>query len=140
MGTFEQSIPVYVAPKRLFEYLADVDNLPEYMPRITDAHRVEGGEKVDVTAEIDPGDGQERTVEGEAWLRVSERDRRLAWGAPGPHDYAGELEVQETASHESKLVVRLRTERGDADAVDAGLIEAVERIKELAENDAVANP
>jgi hypothetical protein len=140
MGTYEQSTPVYVAPRRLFEYLANIDHLPEYMPRIKEAHQVDQGEKVEVTAEVDTGDGRERTVEGEAWLRVREEGRRLEWGAPGPHDYHGELEVEETASHESKLVVRLHTEHTEGDAVDAGLIEAVQKIKKLAEDYAVANP
>jgi len=36
--------------------------------------------------------------------------------------------------------VRLHTERGDRDEIDAGLIETVERIRTLAEEYGVANP
>jgi carbon monoxide dehydrogenase subunit G len=140
MGTYEQSTPVNVAPQRLYEYLANVDHLPEYMPRIKEAHMVGDADKVDVTAEISPDDGPQRTVQGQAWLEVRDEGRRLEWGAPGPHDYRGELEVEESASGESKLTVRLHTERGDRDEIDAGLIEAVERIRTLAEDYGVANP
>jgi uncharacterized membrane protein len=139
MGNHEHSIPVNVPAARLFEYLANVDHLPEYMPRIKEAHLV-ADDRVDVTAEKPTVDGTGETVEGEAWLKVRKEGRRLEWGSPGPHDYRGELEVDETASGESKLTVRLHTEHGDEDAVDAGLIEAVERIRTLAEHYAVANP
>jgi hypothetical protein len=110
------------------------------MPRIKEAHMVGDADRVDVTAELPPDEGPQRTVRGEAWLEVRDEGRRLEWGSPGPHDYRGELEVEESASGESKLTVRLHTERGDRDEIDAGLIETVERIRTLAEEYGVANP
>lgn len=140
MGTYEHSIPVDVPPRRLFEYLSDVDHLPDYVPRIQEAQTEGTGGRVDVTAEVARAEGEGQEVHGRAWLDVREEGRRLEWGAPAPHDYRGELEVEETASGESRLTVRLHTDREDSDAVDAALIEAVERIRLLAERYGVANP
>ena len=143
MGTYEQSIAVAVPPSRLYAYLSDVDNLPEYMPRITQAHAVDDGdavddgEAVDVTARIDPEGEEPQTVHGQAWLRVREEGRSLEWGSQGPNDYHGELEV-DAADDGSTLTVRLHTERTEGDQVDAALREVVDQVKELVERDGVA--
>ncbi|MDQ4085856.1 MAG: SRPBCC family protein [Actinomycetota bacterium] len=140
MATYEHSTPVYVAPQRLYEYLADVDHLPEYIPRIKEAHTVDDSDTVDVAAELAPFErSDELTVHSEAWLEVREEGRRLEWGAPG-NEYHGELEVEETSSGESRLTARLHTDLDDSDAVEAGLVEAVQRIRTLAEDYGVANP
>ena len=51
MGDYEQSTTVHVPPARLFSYLADVANLPAYLPRLTSATPAHDG-RVDVTAHI----------------------------------------------------------------------------------------
>ena len=137
MGTYEQSIAVAVPPSRLYAYLSDVDNLPEYMPRVTQAHAVDDGEAVDVTAKIEPEGEEPQTVHGEAWLRVREEGRSLEWGSQGPNDYHGELEV-DAADDGSTLTVRLHTERTEGDQVDAALREVVDQVKTLVERDGVA--
>ena len=137
MGTYEQSIAVAAPPSRLYAYLSDVDNLPEYMPRITQAHAVDDGEAVDVTAKIEPEGEDPQTVHGEAWLRVREEGRSLEWGSQGPNDYHGELEV-DAAEDGSTLTVRLHTERTEGDQVDAALREVVDQVKALVERDGVA--
>ena len=137
MGTYEQSIAVAVSPSRLYAYLSDVDNLPEYMPRITQAHAVDDGEAVDVTARIDPEGEEPQTVHGEAWLRVREEGRSLEWGSQGPNDYRGELEVDAGDDGGSTLRVRLHTERTEGDQVDAALREVVDQVKTLVERDGV---
>ena len=137
MGTYEQSIAVAAPPSRLYAYLSDVDNLPEYMPRVTQAHAVDDGEAVDVTATIEPEGEEPQTVHGEAWLRVREEGRSLEWGSQGPNDYHGELEV-DAADDGSTLTVRLHTERTEGDQVDAALREVVDQVKTLVERDGVA--
>jgi hypothetical protein len=138
MGTYEQSIAVAVSPSRLYAYLADVDNLPEYMPRITQAHAVDDGDAVDVTARIHPEGEEPQIVRGEAWLRVREDGRSLEWGSQGPNDYHGELQVDPGDDGGSTLRVRLHTERTEGDQVDAALREVVDEVKELVEHDGVA--
>ena len=137
MGTYEQSADMSVSPDRLFAYLAEVDHLPEYMPRITQAHAVDGGDAVDVTAEIDPPDAPAQTVHGQAWLRVQEEGRSLAWGSEGDNNSSGELDV-EPASAGSRLTVRLHTERTEGEQIDASLREVLDKVKELVEDEGVA--
>jgi hypothetical protein len=113
-----------------------VRNLPAYMPRLTSA-RPQADGKVDVTAHIDPADGPERDVEGEAGIKVTHEGRTLQWGAPGPHDYHGELDVDPgPADGTSTLTVRLHTERAEGDDVDRGVQETVDGIKRAVEEHA----
>ncbi|WP_409494583.1 SRPBCC family protein [Amycolatopsis sp. cmx-11-12] len=134
MGNYQQSITIDVPPALLFAYLADVRNLPKYMPRLTSAEPA-GGNKVDVTAHIDPHDAPEQEVAGRAWVNVVEDGKRLEWGATGPHDYRGELQIGPGDTQQNAtLVVELHTERTEGDQVDQGLKETLSGIKQAAEN------
>ncbi|MGW6463585.1 SRPBCC family protein [Streptomyces rubiginosohelvolus] len=134
MGDYDSKITVAVPADRLFSYLADVKNLPAYMPRLTSAHP-HGGEQVTVTAHIDPPDAPEQDVTSEAWVRVVEENKSLEWGAAGPHHYRGRLHVapDDEASH-SLLTVELHTEQTDGPPVQDGLREALTGIKSAVEN------
>ncbi|GAA3290429.1 hypothetical protein GCM10020295_04860 [Streptomyces cinereospinus] len=92
MGDYDNAITVNVPPGRLFDYLADVEHLPAYLPRLRTAH-LHDGDRVTVTAHIEPPDAPEQDVTGEAWIRVLEHGTTLEWGAPGPSDYHGRLRV-----------------------------------------------
>ncbi|MEU9031636.1 SRPBCC family protein [Streptomyces sp. NPDC048383] len=133
MGDYDTSISVAVPAATLFRYLADVQNLPAYMPRLTSA-KPHDGDRVTVTAHIDPPGQPERDVTSEAWIRVLEEGKSLEWGAPGPHDYRGRLHV--AAGHDvdhSRLSVELHTDRVEGAQVDDGLTEALRGIKEAVE-------
>jgi uncharacterized protein YndB with AHSA1/START domain len=142
MAHHEVSTTVDVAPNILFEYLSDVQNLPNYLPRMTGVHETEplpenaqGAEarrpkepvhhEVEVTAEEPSG----QSVRSEAWIDVVEENRTLRWGAPGDSDYHGELEVGFVADGTAQLTVRLDTEHPDDPAIDDELRKAVEGIK-----------
>lgn len=137
MGDYEESTTVRVEPNRLFEYLADIENLPAYLPRLSSA-RPTSGNKVEVTAHINPPDGPERDVQGEAWMKVVEHGKKLQWGASGPHDYRGELDVDAGPDRgTSSLTVRLHTDRVEGDQITTGLRETLNGLKsavELAES------
>ena len=129
MGDYERSTTVDLPVDELFEYLSRVDNLPEYMSRMTEAHSV-GGDEVSVEARIQPDGGAERTVHGEAWFRIDADHRRLEWGSEGPNDYHGELQVTGTGQG-SAVVVRLHTLHDDAEAIEQGLDETLSTIQRL---------
>ncbi|MFH8758201.1 SRPBCC family protein [Streptomyces atroolivaceus] len=134
MGDYEKSITVAVAPARLFSYLADVQHLPLYMPRLTSV-RPHDGDQVTVTAHIDPPDAPEQDVTSEAWIRVVEDGKSLEWGAPGPHDYHGRLHVTPgERADTSQLVVQLHTESTEGQQIDEGLQEALRGIKDAVES------
>ena len=129
MGDYERNTTVDLPVDDLFDYLSRVDNLPQYMSRMTETHSV-GGDGVSVEARIDPDGGGERTVHGQAWLRLDADHRRLEWGSEGPNDYHGELEVS-GAGQGSTVVVRLHTLHDDAEAIDHGLDETLANIQRL---------
>ncbi|MEU0033313.1 MULTISPECIES: SRPBCC family protein [unclassified Streptomyces] len=133
MGDYDTSISVAVAPARLFSYLADVQNLPAYMPGMTSA-KPHDGDRVTVTAHIEPASEPEQDVKSEAWIRVAEEGKSLEWGAPGPHDYRGQLHVAagDDENH-SQLSVELHTERVEGTQVDRRLTEALQGIKSAVE-------
>ncbi|MFE6709908.1 SRPBCC family protein [Streptomyces sp. NPDC057695] len=133
MGNYDKAITVAISPERLFSYLADVQNLPRYMPRLTSA-RPHDGDHVTVTAHIEPPGAPEQDVTSDAWIHVLEEGKSLEWGAPGPHDYRGRLHVSPGADPEhSRLTVELHTERTEGDQVDDGLQEALRGIKHAVE-------
>ncbi|CAL9336129.1 SRPBCC family protein [Streptomyces sp. enrichment culture] len=133
MGDYDNSISVDVPPERLFSYLADVQNLPAYLPRLTSAGPHDG-DRVTVTAHIDPEDAPEQDVTSEAWIHVVEEGKSLEWGAPGPHDYRGRLHVEAgDEPGKARLAVELHTQKVEGDQVDHGLQEALRGIKAAVE-------
>lgn len=132
MGDYERSTTVDIPADVLFGYLSDVEHLPAYLPRLTSVTSLGDGQ-VEVTAHIHPPDGPEQDVKGEAWLRVREQGQTLEWGAAGPHDYRGELDVDPADDARSRLTVRLHTERSDGESIEASLEETLAGIKRVAE-------
>lgn len=133
MGDYRKSITVNVPPARLFSYLADVRHLPDYMPRLTSA-KPTTGDKVEVTAHIEPEGAPAQDVEGEAWVHVLEEGKSLEWGAAGPHDYRGKLHVEPGETDgDATLAVELHTERAEGRQIDDGLVETLDGIKRAAE-------
>lgn len=138
MGDYEQSTMVTAPVDEVFDYLSRVENLPRYMDRMTEAHSV-AGEAVSVEARLDEGDvgsdvgvdggDGERTVRGEAWFRIDAERRRLEWGAEGPHDYRGELDVAE-AEGGSRVTVKLHTTH-DAPGIEDGIDQTLANIRRL---------
>jgi uncharacterized protein YndB with AHSA1/START domain len=142
MAHHEASTTVNVAPNILFDYLADIEHLPEYLPRLTEVRpttpepaEAQGMEarrprqpvhrEVEVTAEEPPG----RTVRSAAWIDVVEEKRSLGWGTPGEPGYHGELEVEFVADGTSLLTIRLDTTHAEDAAVDAELYRALNGIR-----------
>lgn len=132
MPEYTDSIDIAVAPGLLFDYLADVSNLPRYMPRLTAVEEIGDG-AVEVTAcpMIEPGKQVE--VKGRAWTRVDKPGRMFSWGSVGGRNgYKGTFDVDPQDSG-SRLIVRITSERGDADAVRAGLQDTMSAIKRIVE-------
>lgn len=133
MTDFVETVAVDVEPRRLFDYLADVDNLPRYMPRLTRATPVGDDGAVEVTATPKLADGRQVEVQGTAWTKVDEPGRTFSWGSQGGrHGYSGSFDI-DPADPGSLLTVRLVSGRADADAVRAGLRDTLQSIKRLVE-------
>jgi len=134
MGDYEGRTTVHASVDELFDYLSRVENLPTYMSRMTEAHSVTGDE-VSVEARIEGGDvgssADQETVRGDAWFRIDADARRIEWGAEGPHDYSGDLEVSPQGDA-AEVVVHLHTMH-DAPGIQDGLDSTLSTIERLAE-------
>jgi uncharacterized protein YndB with AHSA1/START domain len=114
---------VAASPERVFGALADIRNLPRYVPQLTGARRLDG-DKVMVQARYEG-----HTQEGEAWFRTDEAERRIEWGSPGS-DYHGWIQVNPEGDG-SRLTLFLSTARGDApDSEVMGTLDAIRRLVE----------
>lgn len=131
MADYENTTEVSASPEALFDYLAEIGNLPEYMARMRSASAVSGGDAVQTVAELPDG----QVVEGEAWFRVDRDARRIRWGAEGPRDYHGELAV-EASGQGARVWVRISTENVESDEVQRGVDTTVETIREKVETSA----
>lgn len=119
----EHTQHVAASPDQVFTALADVGNLPRYVPQVTSAERLDG-EKVKVTARYEG-----HTQEGEAWFRTDEGERRIEWGSPGS-DYHGWIQVNPDEQG-SRLTLYLATAHGDApDSEVMGTLDAIRRLVE----------
>jgi uncharacterized membrane protein len=127
MGDYEQSRNVNAPAQTLFDYLADVRNMPRYFSSMTSAEPAEG-EAVQVTAVVD---GKER--EGEAWLKVDRDHMHLDWGSEGPNNYHGRLDVTSDDAA-SRVSVALHTDNVEDQRIDQGLTETLDEVQRLVES------
>ncbi|MCU0569584.1 MAG: SRPBCC family protein [Oculatellaceae cyanobacterium Prado106] len=84
---FEQSITVHAPADRIFEYLSDVQNVPEYLPTVTHAER-QSGEHIRTQ-----GHAGNHEYDSDGHFRIDHQQHRLEWGSDGENDYSGWLEV-----------------------------------------------
>lgn len=114
---------VAAEPQRVFSALADIANLPRYVPQLTGAERLDG-DKVRIKARYEG-----HTQEGEAWFRTDEGERRIEWGAP-ESEYRGSIQVSPEGEG-SRLTLFLATAHGDApDSEVMGTLDAIRRLVE----------
>ncbi len=145
MADYERTTTIDAPAEDLFEYLSKVENLPNYMDRMTSAHNLPGDE-VEVEARVEPSDvgggsgdsGAGQTVGGEAWFRIDADTMTLSWGSEGPHDYHGELEVTPDGAA-SRVTVRLHTTH-DAPGIEDGIEQTLANIQRIAGADGGLNP
>jgi hypothetical protein len=120
MGSYRYAKSADLSAGRVFDYLADVRNLPRYLPSMT-AAEPEGGDRVRVEAEVDG-----RTESSEAWLRVDRRRWRIEWGSEGPNDYHGKLEISDDGPERCTIELDLHTIRAEGDEIEQGVRHAVD--------------
>lgn len=124
MPDFERTGTVDAEPDQLFDYLADVRHLPDYLPRMTDA-RPDGDEHVAVESDVD-GDVQR----SEAWFRVDDLEQRIEWGSEnGP--YHGWLKVTPDEVARSVVTIHVHHEHSEAGDTSDDLDETLDNIRRL---------
>ncbi len=124
MPEYEQTGTIMAEPDALFDYLAEVRNLPEYLPILTEAEAA-GPDLAVVTTDIH---GDEQHTEG--WLHIDGLERRMEWGTR--EGYNGWLQVEPDDAGTGSVVTIHLAQDHDSDA-DDDLIETLDNIRRLAE-------
>lgn len=126
MSDYEQSGSVHAPAQELFDFLAEVRNLPRYFERMTSAEPADG-DAVQVEAVV-PGGGHQA---GAAWFKTDPENRKITWGSERDKDYSGEVRVEgdETGST-VRIRVHLSVEGKDTNATLAQSIDNIRRLVE----------
>lgn len=137
---FEQSITVDAPADGIFDFVSDVQNVPQYLPTVKNA-QPQQGERIRTQGQVG-----ERSYDADGHFRVDKAGRRLEWGSDGENDYSGWLEVQGDESQAQVKVhihfapkperVRAMAERSGGSfesAMDEGITKTLESIKRLCE-------
>jgi hypothetical protein len=119
----EHTEHVAAPPDKVYAALADVKNLPHYVPQVTAAKP--GG---DGHVEIEARYGG-HTQHGEAWFRTDDDKRRVEWGSENS-EYEGYMQV-DADGDATLLRLSLQTSHGDAsDGEVMGTLDAIRRLVE----------
>ena len=128
MGNYRFAESADLSASKVFDYLADVRNLPRYLPRMT-AAEPQGGDRVKVAAQVDG-----RTESGDAWLRTDRKSGRIEWGAEGGSDYHGKLVISDDGPDRCTIELDLHTVHADGPEIEDGVRHSVDAvIRALAE-------
>ena len=100
MGEYEQTLAVQASPDRVLAYVADIRNMPEYLPTTKHAEP-QGEERVRVQ-----GEAQGHEYDSDGYLRRDDQAKRLEWGADEGY-YAGWLQVRDDGSGGSAVTVHI---------------------------------
>lgn len=86
MPEYEHSQTIQAAPQRIFDFVADVSNLPKYLPTTKSAQE-QGEERVRVQ-----GEAKGHRYDADGYLRPNAEKLRLEWGADEGY-YSGWLQI-----------------------------------------------
>jgi hypothetical protein len=89
MSEYQNSIVIQAHPDKVFDFVADINNLPQYLPTVHNASLV-SQERIRVQG---LADGHKYDEEG--YLRADRETRNLEWGSDGENDYSGWLKVDQ---------------------------------------------
>ena len=98
---FEQSITVAAPADAIFNFLADVKNVPQYLPTVKSA-QPQQGERIRTQ-----GQAGDHTYDSDGHFRVDQQAQRLEWGSDGENDYRGWMQVQSNDSSQSQVTVHI---------------------------------
>ncbi|PWW62727.1 SRPBCC family protein [Actinokineospora spheciospongiae] len=120
MCHYSHTATAAVPADEVFAYLADVRHLPEFFPRMVSAEPVgeqpSGNREVAIETDVDG-----ERVAAKAWVLVDPETRSLRWGADGPNDYHGCLQVTDIGAGECSIEVSLHTARTDDPDIQSGI-------------------
>lgn len=138
MSEYQHSINIQAGPDRIFRYVSNPQNLPQFLPTVEDA-QPQPGARIRVR-----GIAAGKLYDSDGYFHVDEAKRRMEWGSDGENEYRGWLEVKEAADNASaqvtvhlsfeprpELAEQFRQQSGDRDkTINQGIKDALEAIKQ----------
>lgn len=119
-GEYEERLSMRASPDQVFDFVADVRNLPRYLPTTKDA-QAQGEERVRVQ-----GEAQGHRYDSDGYLRRNADANRLEWGADEGY-YSGWLQARPDGDGSEVTVhISLRGHPPGADQSDAPAPEQVQ--------------
>jgi uncharacterized membrane protein len=100
MGEYEQTMTVQASPERVLDFVADIQNMPRYLPT-TKSAQPQGEDRVRVQ-----GEAQGHKYDSDGYLRRDPQGKRLEWGADEGY-YSGWLQVNEAGAGASSVTVHI---------------------------------
>lgn len=136
MDSYRAAAVVDAAAELVFDFVADVANVPRYAAPVLAVHAVRS-RTMQVRAQLDGS-----PTDGTVWRRLDRAGLRLAWGTEGPGEVRGELRVTPIGADGASTMlsvvsVRVRADTADGVPVQPVLDETVRRIKRLTEQAAM---
>lgn len=115
MAEYEQTLTVRADPVRILDFIADVGNMPKYLPT-TKSAQAQGPERVRVQ-----GEANHHPYDSDGYLRRDDGAMRLEWGSD-EGDYSGWMQVRPASGSGSSTVtvhISLRGTPPEAEAAQA---------------------
>jgi uncharacterized membrane protein len=100
MGEYEQTLTVQAPSDRVLGFVADIRNMPSYLPTTKSAES-QGQDRVRVQ-----GEAQGHPYDSDGFLRRDPAAKRLEWGADEGY-YSGWLQVQDAGAGASTVTVHI---------------------------------
>jgi polyketide cyclase/dehydrase/lipid transport protein len=112
MKTYDRKITMEVDPDRIFDFVSDPRNLPQFLPEVKRAEKLEG-DRIRLQ-----GDSHGHSYDAEGFFRDDRHRRRIEWGAEGDHSYSGWMQIREgdASSLVSEIEMELKFAQPPADA------------------------
>ncbi|MFC7473410.1 SRPBCC family protein [Dankookia sp. GCM10030260] len=133
MGEYTGRIEIARPPDEVFAFLAELRNMPRYLPTVTHVGPQGRHEQHDDVAV--EGEAGGHPYHNDGWLKAEPEARRMRWGSHTMKDYGGALAVTSAAggavieltlslTPKPEVAQRMQAEHG---SVDAGMRRSVDR-------------
>ncbi|HEU4322196.1 MAG TPA: SRPBCC family protein [Roseiflexaceae bacterium] len=134
MSEYEHTVTISATPEAIFAYVADLRNMPHYLPTVLSAEPLPEG-RVRLRGQAG---GRRYDVDG--YLHSEPELNRMEWGADGDRAYAGRLEIHRYGTEQRALLTVHLSFGPHAEpaehyerAVQHGLEDALNRIQSAVE-------
>ena len=146
MPDYSAETDVHAPADAVFRYIADVKNLPKYLPTVHSA-APQQGERVQVE-----GTANKHDYSSDGWFKADNGARTVTWGSDGENDYHGKMSVTGDGSRSHvKVTITFspkpevaqsmeKNQGGPGAAMQDGLQTAMANIRKQCEGDGGKQP